>query len=233
MKEPFPGYIETFMGITGVSVLFGTGLFRTDYGKSKVKLDLIFLDSLVNILMIMMFDKGAKETRQLKTSIALMCSAGRDPHTYGDKMHHCRLVHYQYPFLKSFWIPGMVITPFYSYYIFRVILFQVIPSAFLDFILVCLGRKPVILSIQRKAHCGNVSKKHFVFNSFGSSGTTDVERYDAIGLGTDFDISEHMNSGETKEGRYEAYRTHVLGMRRNLLKEDDSSLPQARIKMNL
>lgn len=213
--------------------MFGTGLFRTDYGKSKIELDLIFLDSLVNILMIMMFDKGAKETRQLKTSIALMCSAGRDPHNYGDKMHHSRLLHYEYPFLKSIWIPGMVITPYYPYYIFRVILYQVIPSAFLDLILVCLGKKPVILSIQRKAHYGNVSKKHFVLNSFRSDGTTDVERYEAMALGTEFDIAEYMHSGETKEGRYEAYRTHVIGMRRNLLKEDDSSLPIARLKMNM
>lgn len=233
MKEPYPGYIETFMGITGVSAMFGTGLFRTDYGKPTVDLDLIFLDSLVNILMIMMFDKGAKETRQLKTSIALLCSAGRDPHNYGEKMVQSRLLHFKYPFLKSFWIPGMVITPYYSYYIYRVILYQVIPSAFLDFILWCLGKKPIVLSIQRKAHCGNVSKKHFVLNSFRSNGTTDVERYETLAAGTDFDISKYMHSGETKEGRYEAYRTHVLGMRRNLLKEDDSSLPKARLKMNM
>lgn len=211
--------------------MFGTGLFRTDYGKPTVELDLIFLDSLVNMLILMIYDKGSQEPKELKTSVALMCSADKDPHNYHEKMVHSLKSHYEYPFLKCFWRPGMVITPIYPYYIWRVIVYQVIPSAIIDLVLWSLGKKPIVLSIQRKAHCGNMSKKHFVFNSFRSNGTTDLKKYEAIGSGTEFDISLHMHLGETKEGRREAYRTHVYGMRKYLLKEDDESIPRARLKM--
>lgn len=224
MAEPEPGYIESFKGATGVAAMFGTGLYRTTYGKSDLRLDLIFLDLVVKALLLKMYQMTSRETKAITPHIILINAGDFDPHNYDERLKYTLEALEKYPFAKCFWYPGNVTTTIYLYYLWRVFIYQLIPSFTLDLLLKAFGRPPVALSLQRRAHIGNMELSYFLANSFKSKEPEELKEFRLSAVESDFDIGDHFEIMQTEEGRAASYETHVIGIRRHLLKEDDSSM---------
>lgn len=231
MDEPEPSYVETYYGITGLSAFWGTGLMRTAYSSKDVNFDLVFLDLVVNLMLIKASHMAMKPRRK-NPQVMLICSA--DIHSFGKCTKNMKRTMSKYPFDKSIWYHGrVVLTTCYFYFVFRILIYQVIPSLVLDRVLKRMGIKPMLMALQRKSFLGNKEITFFAFNSFPSTGITDKEELKELADGTDFSITHQLFCLETEKGRKELYEKFVLGCRRYLLKESDATLPYARIKMKM
>lgn len=234
LLEPEPSYVETYYGITGMSAFYGTGMLRTIFAKKNVHFDLVFLDLVVNLTLIKAAHMAWKQslTRIENPQILLICS--EDIHTFAKCTNNTRKTMNKYPFDKSIWYHGkIVVTACYSYYLLRVIIYQIIPSFILDRIFMKMGVKPMMMAFQRKAFLGNKEIVFFTFNTFPNTGITDQQELKEFAEDTSFSISQQLFCLEKEEGKKEAYNKFVLGSRRFLMKEHDATLPYARIKMRL
>lgn len=234
MTDPEPGYVESFYGATGIIAMFGTGLYRTTFGRGDVQLDIIYLDLVVKMLLLKIYDLASSETIHCpETKIMLVCGGVADPYNYYDKMKYCREAMERYAFVKCFWYPGNISTTFYPYYLWRVYIYQLAPSLFLDLTLKLLGKPPIAMALQRRAHTGNMELKHFLSNTFQNNGIDERKRLSEVAMNTDFNLSEYEETMKTILGRHQCYGTFILGIRRHLLKEDDCTIPTALIKFKM
>lgn len=166
--------------------MFGTGLYRSTFGRGDISLDVVYLDLVVKSLLLKIFDLGTSTDHHPGTKVMLVCGGELDPFNYDGKMSKSREAFEKYPFMKCFWYPGNVTTTFYPYYLWRVYIYQLIPSLLIDLILKSLGKPPVAMALQRRAHTGNMELKHFLANSFQSDGITELKRFNEVSTSSDF-----------------------------------------------
>lgn len=200
-------------------------------GRGDLQLDIVYLDFVVKALLLKIFDFGSSETS--RANVFLVNGGDLDPNCYDDKLKYSREALEKYPFMKCFWYPGNVTTTYYPYYLWRVYVYQLLPSLLLDVVLKRLGKPSIAMALQRRAHTGNMELKHFLVNSFESNQIDELRRLSKIAEDTNFTISEYADSMTTVEKRSDGFGTHMLGIRRHLLKEDDSTIPTALIKFRM
>ncbi|KAJ8972158.1 hypothetical protein NQ314_000384, partial [Rhamnusium bicolor] len=131
------------------------------------------------------------------------------------------------PFNGILWYPSATMTKSRLFHKIYFVLFQIVPAIFIDFLLMILGYKPVLFSIQMRIHKGMEMFEYYTVKSWNFN-TENIET-----------LRKKLNSREKKNYMLESegidieeYMTDcILYIRRNILKETDDMLPAAHRNM--
>lgn len=164
-EEPFPGWVDTINGPMGVLIGASSGLLRTVHGDGDVIPDLIPCDFVVNSIIVAGASVASCDNKELK--IYNCTSSNQLPITWNQFLDLSRVVYKSFPSTKVVWFPGGRMCSNYLFYLVYFVLFQLIPSGFLDLGMLVLGKKPLFLKLQKRIF-GSLK----VFNSFLHSSWT-------------------------------------------------------------
>ncbi|XP_065364811.1 fatty acyl-CoA reductase wat-like [Calliphora vicina] len=232
LEQPEPGFSPSLMGVMGLYAVTGAGLLKTIYVDKNNRLDISPQDiSVKNMLYFtlkaaQLYEKKSKP-KEIPVYMTSNCT-------------HFNMTLVQYlnimddfglwekgAYEKSLLVPGVHYTTNRFVYMFFVFLLQLLPALFVDFILMLMGRKPVLMRIQRKVFQTLEVMQPFMFNNYESEGITDFKEMHKQLKGTNFDVNILL-SGCNLFTNANFCKDMVFSVRDLLFKEDPKTLPKSR-----
>uniref|UniRef100_T1GDJ6 Fatty acyl-CoA reductase n=1 Tax=Megaselia scalaris TaxID=36166 RepID=T1GDJ6_MEGSC len=213
LKEPEPGFVDSYYGLTGITTANGTGLMRTLYGYKNIRLDKCPLDIGTKVLLLQVFKEAKTKISYVpreETKVAMFSSTMVDRTTMLEEVRLGKEVYRSWeknPFNKTVWYPGLKVT---------------------NLLLRLFGIQPVVMSIQRKLFLAIRSMEHFVFNVYESPGITDMDLLLNISAKTSFAFPE-VKSCLNERTKKRVYNLFTISSKKFILNEDSKHLNKARI----
>ncbi|KAI4454750.1 male sterility protein 2-related [Holotrichia oblita] len=229
-KEPFPGWVDNISGITGIMMEIGRGSIKSIICKESMIMDLIPVDIVANMLVTAAWHTTAYRSNSMRV---YNCTSGQiNKVSWRDFGILTQNYARQYPTKYLSWYPGFSYTTNrLMHYIYSVIC-QTLPACMFDLILYCTKRKPMMYKISRKFDKALEQGSFFSLNEWDFHTTTVKELYQAVESAEDGD-NFNINMSQEKGFDWDPYvKDFMLGIRQYVLKDDLSSLPKARVKMN-
>lgn len=197
------------------------------YGKPHETLDVIWSDLVVNIHLLSIARIGLLKQKLSKPEIVLICAYPHDPFDLSSRMKYVVQSQEKLPFAKCFGFYSIKVVSCYYHYLLRVVLYQLLPSMLLDLLLRIFKIKPMLMTFQRKVFAGSKELFYFVSRSYRSAGITHQDKLFEMADSSVFKINSlyEQTSNANAKRSYDAF---VLGNRKYLMKEKDSTLTSAR-----
>ncbi|XP_030568242.1 fatty acyl-CoA reductase wat [Drosophila novamexicana] len=237
VSDPLPGYAPSLMGAMGLFSLVGAGLLKTVYIGRDVHLDITPQD--MGIKGMIYYTKCGYDAYRQGTPKELLVyqtsSRNHIPFTFRRMATHMDTMNLWYSgaFLKNLWVPGCHYTDNRFVYKFLVFTKQVLPALFVDLLLRLCGRPPAIMPIMRKLYHTLEVMKPFMFNNYDSPGATDLKRMLEQNRNTEFDLFEEYEYAHRTDRLTSACSNMIQSIRHDLLNEDPSTLPRAKLLINI
>uniref|UniRef100_A0A1Q3FR42 Fatty acyl-CoA reductase n=1 Tax=Culex tarsalis TaxID=7177 RepID=A0A1Q3FR42_CULTA len=224
--EPFPGWIDNFNGPVGLLMGCGTGVLRTGKLKMENKINCIPADVSINAILIAAWKRAHEPEGQLTIYNSAAEKHKTADYTFLTTEGHD--IYMRMPVSQVFCAPGghnAINT--YSYYLLF-FLYQLLPSVCADLALKLSGRKPFLLKLQRKIFNAQICLKHFTDNEW----VFQTDNFRNLAKDLHETDRETFNISYLRKGTYDYYEGCILGARRYLMKEPDSTIPSATRNMN-
>ncbi|KAK9874385.1 hypothetical protein WA026_002732 [Henosepilachna vigintioctopunctata] len=230
-KEPMPGWVDNMSGITGIFMECGRGTIKSIICDEKYVMDIIPVDVVVNTIITAGWHTVAHTSNAMRV---YNCVSGDvNPITwkrFGDLTHkYVRL----YPSKYVQWYPGFEYRTSRFMHMIYATLYHTIPSAILDVFLYCTRQKPIMLKISNKFYHALDAGKFFSTNEWNFDTHTMASLCEAVKNaedGENFEMDIHKNHTGFDWDTY--VKNFMIGVRQYVLKDDLSSLPAARTKLN-
>ncbi|XP_045770546.1 fatty acyl-CoA reductase 1-like [Maniola jurtina] len=226
VKEPAPGWIENFNGPVGLIVASGKGILRTLYADPLVSGDYIPVDVAIKGFIAASWTRGTKKLEPSDdTPIYNVCNGQMGYHVTAEEILSIgHKITDEVPLDNVVWTAGGAITDNkYLYYVY-VIMLQLLPAILIDTLLWLLGKKTMLVKIQRRVYVANLAIAYFLTHTWTFSNENFMSLRSKI-LDKDklhfYYIMENIDM-------YEYLKTGIMGGRRYLLNEKDENLPKAR-----
>lgn len=147
-REPFPGWVDSINGVTGLFALYTTGLVRAAHFDGRTKYDPIPCDATVNSMIVAAAGVVASKDKSIKV---YNCTTGNIfSLTFEGTREFMYNIFEKYPPLKAVWYPYVTFTRIKLLYFIYFFLFQLIPSAFIDLLLFLCREKPFAVKLQKR-----------------------------------------------------------------------------------
>ncbi|XP_017879692.1 putative fatty acyl-CoA reductase CG5065 [Ceratina calcarata] len=167
VEEPMTGWVDNFNGPVGMMIGGGKGILRVISAKPDICADFLPVDVAIKVMLLATWKRGLETvTKNPTTSVYNGSSHSikriniRELNALGLRMSE------KMPLDNVIWYPRTSFaTNAVSHYIMT-LLYHVLPALFLDEILKLSGRKPMLLSIQKKIYSSVVQLDHFVKNEW-------------------------------------------------------------------
>lgn len=140
-----------------------------------------------------------------------------------DMVHMGKYIVWQLPFNDQLWHVNTTVTSSELLFYLRVILFHIIPGFFIDLLLRLLGKEPMLVRLQRKIYIANVAVQYFITNQWSFLNKNTIELSDQLHPKD----AESFGYNASEFNTFEYLTNAMRGARKYLLKEDESTLPQA------
>ncbi|EEB16462.1 male sterility domain-containing protein, putative [Pediculus humanus corporis] len=224
-KEPLPGWIDNLNGPTGLLAGAGKGILRTLLCYRELIADLIPVDIAINLLVTVAWHTA--QTRPDNVPVYNCTSGGLNPIRWMDveTWGHSSLT--TLPFNDVIWYPG---GSFKSSKIINILcqsFFHFIPAYLIDTVSVLIGRKPMMVRVQKK-----FKKAISVLEFF----TTHEWKFHSTNVrNLLLKLNEHdrkLFNFDVKQVNWKKYiDNYVEGIRLYILKEDPESSHKAKINL--
>lgn len=223
-KEPIPGWVDSWNGPTGIVLSVGKGILRTMYNKSTAIADIIPCDMVINLIITAAWHTA--EQHRNKNEIPIYnCTTGTiNPMTWG-KVEELTIRNIiEYPSAQLFRYPNGSFKD--SKIINQICVFydQLLPVYLLDFIQYLFGKKRYFRRLYSKVESAVNVLEYFTTRQwyFKCSNVIDLRKLMN-------EKEQKMFFFDVREIDWDEYWcTYVKGCRKFVLKEDESSLPEAR-----
>ncbi|CAG9860930.1 unnamed protein product [Phyllotreta striolata] len=228
-KEPYPGWVDSVSGITGIFMECGRGTIKSILCNESYKMDIVPVDVVVNTLIC-----AAWHTVQYKSKTMRIynCISGEtNPITWKDFKRLTLKYSKQYPSKYVTWYPGFTYRSSRFRHVICASVFQIIPSVLLDAYLFCVGKPPMMLKISMKFYEALLAGSYFSTNEWTfevSSMRSLIKAAGAAPDGRSFEMDMDRSSGFCWDSYVKDFN---LGVRRYILKDDFESLEKARLKL--
>lgn len=225
-REPLRGWVDNINGPTGLVLAVGKGIMRTMLYDGNAIADLIPVDAVINVMITAAWSVSTKPTNQLM--IYNVTSGQENPITWGDIERIAFPVLLRYPSVEVFRYPGGSFKHSRLVNDISCLLQHVIPAYLVDAFLGLTGRKRMMVRAVEKLHKAITSLEDF---------TTCQWQFKCNNV---LALSKELQGSDKETFAFDIRQLHwptywedyVLGMRKFILKEDHSSLPIARKKLN-
>lgn len=219
--------MEKVQGVTGIVAFVGTGLSHSLYAKPDAVIDVVWSDFVVNVHLLSIARMGLQAEKLSKPDVVPICCYPYEQFDFKTRFEWITNVQKKVPFAKCFGHYNFKIVPCYYHYVFRFLLYQVVPSLFLDLLLRAFKIKPMVMKSQRKLFIGIKEVEPFCTRTYKSDGVTHLAKLLLLAENSTFNIDSLFQ--QTNDVSLEkSFKTFALGNRKYLMKEDESSLPAAR-----
>ncbi|CAH0404502.1 unnamed protein product [Chilo suppressalis] len=221
-KEPMPGWVDNLNGPTGFVVGCGKGVTRTMHCDDSLHPDMIPVDMVVNACILLAYTTALEKSKELK--VCNLTLSDDNPITWKEVLafglHHVKEV----PSSVCLWYPGG--SPRSSWLRHQVALFftLILPAYFVDLIMILLRKKTFMVNVQKRIRYGMECMRYFTTKEwhFKNDNLRALRQK----------VSPEDNKTfftDMKVINWNSYlRVYVKGVRKYILKEDPSTLPQAR-----
>ncbi|XP_050316024.1 fatty acyl-CoA reductase 1-like [Anthonomus grandis grandis] len=226
-KEPIPGFFNNLQSPMGIFVGAGKGVIRSVYMDSKSYANLIPADSTINVMLVAAWDYLTTK----KQRVFNLCVPQEDLSINWEDIIEMgkEVIHTKVPFNQIVWYPGGVMTKNQIWHYFNVVLFQLIPAAFIDLLLVCLGYKPVLIGVNQRLLKGQDMFQYYTMKVWDFN----TEYF--------LNMRRKLNEVEKKIFKVEAENVNIkeyladciLYARRHIFHETDDRLPAAKRNLKL
>ncbi|CAG4986109.1 unnamed protein product [Colias eurytheme] len=229
-EEPVRGWTDSVYGPTGLVVGIGIGVLRTMYMDLDKVADMVPVDLCVNAIIASTYHT-AKNFRENQTSnipIYNFVSGSQNPTTWGEFIESNRRHGTTRPTTKAVWYYGLTPTKSYYMFLFYNFFLHYLPAVLIDTFCALTGRKRNMLKFYHKVR--KLANILFYFSTqdwrFTDNNVQNMWHSLTSPDRTVFPFNMADMSWE-----YMA-ETFLLGLRVYLVKDDLSTLPEARKKWN-
>ncbi|XP_013781053.1 putative fatty acyl-CoA reductase CG5065 [Limulus polyphemus] len=224
-QEPIPGWVDNLNGPSGFIVATGKGVLRTMTANRNIGADVVPVDTVVNMLIAVAWNTAIKKPNNI---MVYNCTTGSIVKvTWGqiEKLAYPFVV--KHPSMQVFRYPG---GSFKHYWWLNSICEMVehnIPAYFVDFLARLTGYKPGLVALYKKLHRAVHILEYFTTNEWTFHCNNVLMLLDQL-EGKD----KETFSFDVRPIKWAPYmENYVLGVRKFILKEDESTLPAARRKL--
>jgi len=222
-KEPLRGWIDNVYGPTGVITGAGVGLLHSLHCEENNVAEIVPVDLVVNAMIASAYKNINKTT---KLPIYNYVSSCENSLTWKNFMHLSSAYGCQVPTIQSIWYYSFTLNRYRALHLFYVLLFHYIPAYIMDAGSVLVGKKPQLVKVYKK-----IGKFTNVISYF----STRCWKFENKNVQT---LWEDLNETDKAVFPFSIskldwnyfFEMATLGMRMYLIKDDISTLPQARKK---
>ncbi|XP_041970503.1 putative fatty acyl-CoA reductase CG5065 [Aricia agestis] len=227
LKEPIPGWIENFNGPAGIIVASGKGLIRAIYSDPKITNDYIPVDVITRGIVASAWCRGTKKFSPTDDiPIYNMCSGGYNCVSSLDLVKMGESLTQECPLDSALWARCSTVTDSKLLYNFKALFFQLIPSMLIDTLLWLLGKKPLLVKIQRKIYTANyIALAYYSTQEW----TFKIDNFLKLRSVLKEEDKEDFFYELENIDIYNYFKVCVYGGRKYLMKEKDEDLPAAKV----
>ncbi|XP_045457913.1 putative fatty acyl-CoA reductase CG5065 [Melitaea cinxia] len=221
-KEPLPGWVDNLNGPTGLLVGAGKGVIRTMHCNDSYLADVIPVDMAVNACIILSYLTALEKPKDIR--ICNVTQSGHNGITWGQALDLGRIHVQEFPFSVCLWYPGGSPKNSKVQHLIAAFFTHILPAYFVDFLMFLMGKKTFMVKIQKRVSYGlevlqyYTTKEWFFNNDYYRSLEKQISKADNEIFYTNIEVVN-----------WSSYiRNYIKGAREFCLKEDPSTLPQAR-----
>ncbi|XP_070502901.1 putative fatty acyl-CoA reductase CG5065 [Chironomus tepperi] len=191
--EPIGGWCDNFNGPVGLLTACGLGIMRTMYASNKALLNCVAVDVVAKTLIVAGWKTAIDNGLQSAMTLGESAKVEVNENCEQLQVYNCASTHNmdlellvydgqyrirKYPFEKCVYLPGGGVTLCKVMNYFRIACFQLAPAVLVDQALILKGKKPMLMSLQRKIAAASVALRNFVFTEweFGTKNFKNLEK---------------------------------------------------------
>ncbi|XP_050316285.1 fatty acyl-CoA reductase wat-like isoform X2 [Anthonomus grandis grandis] len=227
-REPVPGWIDNLYGPTGVAVGTISGVLRVSPCDTSKRADLVPVDTCVCGLIASAWDVAERKEERKPDNIPVYnyVASPENPILWDEFLKLNFLHGVNYTPSSAIWCPYAVLTTnVYLYWILRLLL-HTLPAFFIDLVTYAIGGKPKLLKVYKKIHKFSELVAFFCMREWNFTNSNTQKLWKKLNK-TDQDLFP-LSMTTVHWTMY--FRIYVKGVRKYLLKDDDSTLERSRIK---
>ncbi|XP_075147044.1 fatty acyl-CoA reductase 1 [Haematobia irritans] len=226
-KEPLPGWVESINGPTGLIIGGARGVIRTMYCNPDNSSTIIPVDTAINGMIVAGYQRVKHKAS--KAEFINLSVGNKSLQTWGECIETGKRLFYKTPLSFSLWYPNGDVTKNYLYFKFCVLLFHYLPAYVLDVILVLLRRKPFLVRVQHKVSAGIKLVQYYTTKDW----VFETQKFEELSSNLNKKDADIFNM-DTNQLHFEEYlQNYILGIRKYMLGESDSTIPRARILLRI
>ncbi|CAH0548641.1 unnamed protein product [Brassicogethes aeneus] len=148
--EPVEGFVDNYMGVTGLAVAETLGFIRTILWDKKVTLDIIPADYVINQTIAVGWDtyKRSKSPKNHNELEIYNCVSGCDnPIKLGKVQEYFNYAQTKVGINSRIWYPFLLDTTNTTLFAIYSFFLHTVPYHIIDFLLKCIGKKPFLTKI--------------------------------------------------------------------------------------
>ncbi|XP_013185409.1 putative fatty acyl-CoA reductase CG5065 [Amyelois transitella] len=225
VSEPVPGWIENFNGPAGILVACGKGIMRSLYTEPDLIADYMPVDISIKSMIVAAWMRGTLKLSSTDDIPIYNCCAGNlNNITMAEMMDIGIKMAALMPLNDMLWNVGGSITTSKTIHYIKVLLLHCLPALFVDALLWLMGRKPMLLKVQRRIYIANLALQYYITKQWNFNNANFVKIRARI---KPEDYQHFYYEMETID-RNEYFKMCCIGGRKYLLKERDEDLPKAK-----
>ncbi|XP_069702751.1 putative fatty acyl-CoA reductase CG5065 [Periplaneta americana] len=223
-SEPVPGWVDSRNGPMGLLVGASAGMLRSVKGDGNKKTDLLPVDFAINAMITAAWHTAVSKRYDIPV---FNCTTSSEVAVTWNQFIELGLKEYsECPSLQAVWYPGGAIRGSALVHLMCFFFLQLIPAALLDAFLLLSLKKPWLLKAQMRIFTSLRAIEFFICKewTFRNSNLRSLLSFMTP------DDKKEFNFEASKLDLQEYIKRWVLGLRRFIMKLDDSSIPEARMK---
>lgn len=226
-EEPCPGWIDNISGITGMLMEISRGAISSVRGEADGKVDLIPVDTVCNTMITAAWANSFNKGFNIPV---YNCTSGqRNPFKWKELGDLIVKFARKYPTIYVMMTPGFTYrTNRFIHKIYEIIL-HFLPAIAFDLVLRVQGKKPFLYKFAKRSTLTANVGNYFVYNEWNFE-TRNVQRIIQAAKETQIDADE-FKCDVTAFNWDEYIEKYLTGIRTNILKDDMSTVPKARKKL--
>ncbi|XP_066991212.2 fatty acyl-CoA reductase wat [Anabrus simplex] len=235
-NDPVQGWIDNLYGPTGVMVGAGVGLLKTLNCNEKCIANIVPVDMAVNALIASVWDiacnnnnnNNKNNNKGDKTTVPIYnyVSSCDQPLSWGEFMNLAMTHGMAIPTIRSIWYYSFRLTKNRLLYLVQVLFLHFLPALLVDTVIVLARGKPKMLKVVKKVHRFSDVIAYFSLRDWDFTNKNLHALWDRL---SDEDRSLYDFDMRTLNWD-EFFYGYLRGVRVHLMKDDLSTVPQAKIR---
>ncbi|KAL0858722.1 hypothetical protein ABMA27_011199 [Loxostege sticticalis] len=221
-KEPMPGWVDNLNGPTGLLVGAGKGVIRTMHCNESYNADIVPVDMVVNACILLAYNTGLEKPKEVQ--VCNITQSGLNAFTWGEALDLGRIHVKEFPFSICLWYPGGSIKTSWLQHQVALFFTHFLPAYFVDLLMVLMGKKPFMVKIQKRINYGLEVLQYYTTKEWHFRNDNLLALRKKVSEKDD----ETFYTDITVINWSSYIRDYIKGAREYCVKEDPSTLPQAR-----